>query len=67
MLSAFSVEQCPPSHWNTVRHQYGIVSAIAWNTHIGHAKLTGPALLCFATYHLVRMGSLGGWWDAHHA
>lgn len=25
------------------------------------------ALLCFATYNLVRMGSLGGWWDAHHA
>ena len=25
------------------------------------------ALLCFATYNLVRMGSSGGWWDAHHA
>ena len=25
------------------------------------------ALLCFATYNLVRMGSIGGWWDAHHA
>ncbi|KAB0571144.1 hypothetical protein F7Q92_21470, partial [Ideonella dechloratans] len=33
MLSAFSVEHCPPSWWNTVRHQRGIVSAIAWNTH----------------------------------
>ena len=33
MLSAFSVEHCPPSRWNTVRHQHGIVSAIAWNTH----------------------------------
>ncbi|KAB0571148.1 hypothetical protein F7Q92_21460, partial [Ideonella dechloratans] len=32
MLSAFSVEHCPPSWWNTVRHQRGIVSAIAWNT-----------------------------------
>ncbi|OTI65172.1 hypothetical protein CAZ10_05245 [Pseudomonas aeruginosa] len=32
MLSAFSVEHCPPSRWNTVRHQHGIVSAIAWNT-----------------------------------
>jgi len=32
MLSAFSVERCPPSRWNTVRHQHGIVSAIAWNT-----------------------------------
>ena len=35
MLSAFSVEHCPPSRWNTVRHQHGIVSAIAWNTHSG--------------------------------
>ncbi|ABM43707.1 hypothetical protein Ajs_3595 [Acidovorax sp. JS42] len=35
MLSAFSVEHCPPSRWNTVRHQHGIVSAIAWNTHQG--------------------------------
>ena len=34
---------------------------------IGQAKLTGQALLCFATYNLVRMGSIGGWWDAHHA
>ena len=32
MLSAFSVQRCPPSRWNTVRHQHGIVSAIAWNT-----------------------------------
>ncbi|POR10881.1 hypothetical protein BV908_09140 [Diaphorobacter sp. LR2014-1] len=35
MLSAFSVEHCPPSRWNTVRHQHGIVSAIAWNTQAG--------------------------------
>jgi hypothetical protein len=34
---------------------------------IGQAKLTGQALLCFTTYNLVRMGSIGGWWDAHHA
>jgi hypothetical protein len=34
---------------------------------IGHAKLAGQALLCFATDNLVRMGSLGGWWGAHHA
>jgi hypothetical protein len=34
MLSAFSVEHCPPSRWNTVRHQHGIVSAIAWNTQV---------------------------------
>ena len=37
MLSAFSVEHCPPSRWNTVRHQHGIVSAIAWNTHVAIA------------------------------
>lgn len=23
--------------------------------------------LCLATYNLVRMGSIGGWWDGHHA
>ncbi|MDP3134457.1 MAG: tripartite tricarboxylate transporter substrate-binding protein, partial [Burkholderiaceae bacterium] len=34
MLSAFSVERCPPSRWNTVRHQRGIVSAMAWNTQV---------------------------------
>lgn len=33
---------------------------------IGHAKLAGQALMCFAAYNLVRMGSIGGWWDAHH-
>lgn len=31
-MSDFSVEQRPPSRWNTVRHQHGVVSAIAWNT-----------------------------------
>ena len=30
---------------------------------IGQAKLSGQALLCFATYNPVRMGSIGGWWD----
>lgn len=33
---------------------------------IGLEKLAGHALLCFATYNLVRIGSLSGWWDAHH-
>jgi len=33
---------------------------------IGRAKLTGQALLCFATYNLIRIGSLSGWWDAQH-
>ena len=41
MLSAFSVERCPPSRWNTVRHQRGIVSAIAWNTQSGLVTLCG--------------------------
>ena len=43
------------------------VGGLAKTKLIGHAKLAGQALLCFATYNLVRMGSLGGWWDAHHA
>jgi hypothetical protein len=43
------------------------VGGLAKTKLIGHAKLTGQALLCFATYNLVRMGSLGGWWDPHHA
>jgi hypothetical protein len=42
------------------------VGGLAKTQPIGHAKLTGQALLCFATYNLVRMGSLSGWWDAHH-
>ena len=43
------------------------VGGLAKTKLIGHAKLAGQALLCFATYNLVRMGSIGGWWDAHHA
>jgi transposase len=43
------------------------VGGMAKTKLIGQTKLTGQALLCFATYNLVRMGSLGGWWDAHHA
>jgi len=43
------------------------VGGLAKTKLIGHAKLADQALLCFATYNLVRMGSLGGWWDAHHA
>lgn len=34
---------------------------------IGQAKLAGQALLCFATYNLVRIGSLSGWWNAQNA
>jgi transposase len=34
---------------------------------IGQAKLAGQALLCFATYNLVRIGSLNGGWNAQHA
>lgn len=33
---------------------------------LGQAKLAGQALLCFATYNLVRIGSLSGWWNAQH-
>jgi hypothetical protein len=36
------------------------VGGLAKTKLIGHAKLAGQALLCFATYNLVRMGSLGG-------
>jgi hypothetical protein len=39
------------------------VGGLAKTKLIGHARLA----LCFATYNLVRMGSIGGWWDAHHA
>lgn len=43
------------------------VGGLAKTKLTGHAKLTGQALLCFATYNLVRVGSISGWWDAHHA
>ncbi len=43
------------------------VGGLAKTKLIGHAKLAGQALLCFAAYNLIRMGSIGGWWDAHHA
>ncbi|MCS6810400.1 MAG: transposase [Tepidimonas sp.] len=43
------------------------VGGLAKTKLIGQARLAGQALLCFATYNLVRMGSIGGWWDAHHA
>ncbi|WP_082955279.1 transposase [Tepidimonas fonticaldi] len=42
------------------------VGGLAKTKLIGHAKLAGQALMCFAAYNLVRMGSVGGWWDAHH-
>jgi len=41
--------------------------ALAQTRLIGQAKLAGQALLCFATFNLVCVGSLGGWWGAHHA
>ncbi len=43
------------------------VGGLAKTKLIGQAKLTGQALLCFAAYDLVRIGSLSGWWDPHHA
>ena len=42
------------------------VGGLAKTKLIGHAKLAGQALMGFAAYNLVRMGSIGGWWDAHH-
>lgn len=33
---------------------------------IGREKLAGQALLCCATYNLVRIGSPAGGWDAKH-
>jgi hypothetical protein len=43
------------------------VGGLAKTKLIDRAKLAGQALLCFATYNPVRIGSLSGWWDAHHA
>ncbi|WP_133599592.1 IS5 family transposase [Tepidicella xavieri] len=43
------------------------VGGLAKTKLIGQAKLAGQALMGFAAYNLVRMGSIGGWWDAHHA
>lgn len=43
------------------------VGGLAKTKLIGQAKLAGQALMCFAAYNLVRMGSISGWWDAHHA
>jgi len=43
------------------------VGGLAKTKLIGHAKLSAQVLLCFAAYNLVRMGSISGWWDAHHA
>jgi hypothetical protein len=45
----------------------GAYDVLAKTKLIGQANFTGQALLCFATYNLVRMGSIGGWWNAHHA
>jgi hypothetical protein len=43
------------------------VGGLAQTKLIGQAKLAAQALLCFAAYNLVRMGSIAGCWDAHHA
>jgi hypothetical protein len=42
------------------------VGRLAKTKLIGKPKLVGQALLCFAAYNLVRIGSLSCWWDAHH-
>lgn len=33
---------------------------------IGHARLAGQVLLATATYNLIRMGTIGGWWRGAH-
>jgi hypothetical protein len=42
------------------------VGGLAKTKLIDKPKLVGQALLSFAAYNLVRIGSLSGWWDAHH-
>ena len=61
MLSAFSVERCPPSRWNTVRHQHGIVSAIAWNTHWRETYHREPYYVGGRTYDQYRPAYELGW------
>jgi hypothetical protein len=53
--------------WHGLRVGGKTVGGLAKTKLKGQAKLTGQALMCFAAYNLVRMGSMGGWWDAHHA
>ena len=45
MLSAFSVERCPPSPRNAVRHQRGTASGIARNTHHTQAQRSWARLI----------------------
>lgn len=33
---------------------------------IGQARLAGQVLLATATYNLIRMGAIGGWWRGAH-
>ncbi len=33
---------------------------------IGRARLAGQMLLATATYNLIRLGTLGGWWQGSH-
>ncbi len=43
------------------------VGGLAKTNLVRQAKLAGRTLMCFAMYNLVRMGTIGGWWEAHHA
>lgn len=43
------------------------VGGMAKTKLVAHATLSVQALPCFAIYNPIRMGSLGGRWDAHHA
>ncbi|HEV6966115.1 MAG TPA: hypothetical protein VK305_11925, partial [Roseateles sp.] len=53
MLSAISVERCPPSRRNAVRHHSGTVSAIAWNTQL---RVTLGELLRLLLHLLAQLG-----------
>lgn len=42
------------------------VGGLRKTRHRGQEKLAGQAMLCYAAYNLVRIGSLAGWWNARH-
>ena len=67
MLSCIILEDRVPAKQPPRKRRAMVYGLLAKTKLIGRAKLAGQALMCFATYNLVRMGSIGGWWDAHHA
>jgi hypothetical protein len=55
--------------WKRIEEAFGwlkTVGGLRKTRQIGQARLAGQALLCFATYNLVRMGSLSGRRNAQH-